>query len=146
MGRFDPNEQRRADLKRLRAFVDTLGDGARVSYVEIEQATGVKMDDRGRKLMQLTLKRARRPPVTLPGHGYEMSSPANALEIVGAKSRRLVGALKIAQETTEHVAGRHLEEMSQEHRGKLQHHQAVFATLSLSASLAKDARRLPEKT
>lgn len=141
--RFEPNVQRREDLRKLAEFVATLADGRRVSYVEFEQATAVKMDLRGRALLRLACKRSKRPYLSLLGHGVELSSPQNGMEIVDKCGCRVVSALTAAREVTELVSGRHAGEMTQEDRNRLSHRSAVFATVELSTSLAKKpARRL----
>ena len=139
---FTPNPQRQERLAKLRDFVDALIDGRRVSWLEVEQATGIKMDPAGQALIRLTLKRQRRPYLSLVGLGFEVSSAHNGVPIVEAKTRRFVSALAVARETTEQVSGRHINEMTQPNKNKLLHHQAVFSTLELSASLAK---KLPAK-
>jgi hypothetical protein len=134
---FTPNEQRRADLEKLRDRVLTLSDGEIVSWLELEQSTGVKMDDRGRDLFRLACSRLKRPYKANPGNGVEMSSSTNALDIVADKTKRVTSALETARETTDQVAGRHLDQMDGEARKKIEHHRAVFATIGLSSSLSK---------
>lgn len=141
---FTPNEQRREDLKKLREFIATLGDGQRVSWVEVTQKTGVFMNDRGKDLARLALRQQRRPYEPIPGAGFEMSSPENGVTIVNSKTRRFVSALDVARETTEQVSGRHLDAMTADKKSALIQRSAVFATLALSATLAKKA--LPQKT
>ncbi len=142
--KFAPNEQRRIDVKKLREFVATLGDGQRVSWVEVTQRTGITMNDRGKDLVRLALRQERRPYEPIPGAGFEMSSSENGLTIVNAKTRRFVSALDVARETTEQVAGRHIDAMTSDKRSQLIQRQAVFSTLALSATLAR--KSLPEKT
>lgn len=134
---FEPNEERRANLAALMAFVATLKDGVCVSWVEVEQATGIKMNDYGRDLVRVALARSKRPKLPLPGEGFETSSAENGLEIVQRAGRAIVSALGRARETTEQVVGLHIKEMTQERRNRLTQQQAVLATLELSASLAK---------
>ena len=135
--RFEPNERRQKDIEALRVYIAALADGAHVSWVEVTQASGVEMNARGKALVSLVAKRLRRPYLSLPGDGIAMSSTTNALDIVGGKTKRFIGALAIAKETTEQVAGRHMNELPQAEKNRLMHHQAVFATLALSASLSK---------
>lgn len=140
--RFAPNEARREALEKLRAFVSKLGDGVRVGHVEIEKATGVKMDRYGQELWRLTCKRLKRPTLTIVGFGYEMSSASNAEDIAGTKNRRVLNAVDVAKETLDELASRHLDEMSADQRQRITHNLALLGTLSLSASLAK---KLPAK-
>jgi hypothetical protein len=139
---FTPNQRRREHFARVLEYVSKLPDGARVSWVEVTQATGVAMTKDGQGLVRLALRRAKRPYLAIVGSGFELSSPNNALEVVASKTRRFVGALDVARETTAQVSTRHLDAMSQEKKNRLLHHQAIFDTLALNASLAK---KLPAK-
>jgi hypothetical protein len=140
--KFVPNPVRRAEFKVLLDYVSKLQAGARISWVEITQATGVAMTKSGQDLLRFALKRAKRPYLAIQGEGVELSSKDNALEVVASKTRRFVGALDNARETTSLVSTRHLDELPQEAKNRLLHQQAIFDTLSLSANLAK---KLPAK-
>jgi hypothetical protein len=141
-----PNEQRRAWIKTLTAYVTTLKDGARVSWVELEQATGVPCGPRssGRGLFRLVCKRIGRRYEPLHGDGFEMSAPTNANSIVDRALSKVGKHITIARDTTEIVVGRHIDEMQGDARKRLEHQRAALATIGLSATLAR--KGLPAKT
>ena len=129
-------EQQEA-MRKLRDFAVGLDDGEIVGWTDIEVATGVKMDIKGRARFCTVLRRLKRPYVNKPGYGVEMSCSENALEIVQIRGRRVGSALSNAREVTEQVSGRHLADMPSADRERLKHYQAVLATLALSESLTK---------
>lgn len=141
---FEPNEQRQKDLRALQEYFAGRKDGERLSWLEIERGASVKMDDRGKAIARLSLKRLRRPYTPLPGLGLELSGPENAVEILDKQGRRIVRSVHQTIETGEHLAARHLEAMSSSHRERLTRTRSILATLELSASLAKPVKRLEE--
>ncbi len=141
--RFSPNGDRQRNIDSITRWFAGLGDGARVSWLEVEQKTGVKMTPAGRNLVRLVAKRLHRPYRSMPGLGFETSSADNGLDIVAIKTSRAIHAISVTKRTTDTVAARHLDQMTQEARNRLLQTQATFATLQLTASLAK---KLPETT
>ena len=144
---IQPNEQRRAWLKALREHITTLADGTRVSWVELEQKTGVPCGPKspGRGLFRIAVKRCGRRYEPLHGDGFEMSAPSNANDIVDRAVRRVGTHLTLAKDTTEIIAGRHLDEMSGDNRKRIEHQRAALSTIGLSATLARRPE-LPGKT
>lgn len=126
---FTPNPQKAFDKSLLREFLGELKNGARVSWVEIEQGTGIKMDRRGQPLVRAVLKETGREYLALPGHGIEMSSPDNALDIVAGRLRRVDNALSVATKVTANVVSQHLEAMPSDRRQEILRTQALLSTL-----------------
>src|SRR5271166_805045 len=116
---FAPNEQRREDVKAISALIAQQQDGARLSWLEVEQGCGVTMDARGRNLFRDCASKALRPYLTLRGFGVEFSSSLNALEIERAKLKRVHHSISNVQKTTEILAEKHLEQMSASDKAKL---------------------------
>lgn len=142
--RFAPNEKRRAELARLVEYGSTLAHGARVSWLEVEQATGVSMrDDYGRDLFREAVReKLKRRYVALPGFGIEMSSPENANEIASREIQQIGSAVDRAGKTTGLLIEQHLDKMQQDQQARLLQKQAFLATIALSGNLSK---RLPAK-
>lgn len=130
-------EQYRIDYANMFAYVDKLSNGARVSWVEFEQDTGVDMNQRGRAIFRKVCETLRRKYISMPSCGVEMSSPSNGLEIVRNSTNKALGAFGRAKETTDQVVGRHLEEMTQDSKNQILKHKSLLATLELSTSLSK---------
>jgi hypothetical protein len=141
---FEPNEQRRKDFAALLAYAATLKDGQRLSWLEIQQATGIDMNGRrGRDLFRKAASRAKRPYHPLPGLGVEMSSTENHGEIVSRRHDDVRRAVNRAKQTTTVIIDRHLDAPPQQQQVRLLASQAAIDTLMMSPGLAKS---LPAKT
>jgi hypothetical protein len=135
--RFVPNPQRQADIDTITAWMLPLPDGQRTSWLEIEQQTGVKMDDRGRKLVRHVARKLNRVYRAIPGYGFELSSAGNALDIAHVRNVRVRNEVDRASSTITNLLSRHGEQMTQDARNRLLQCDSFYRTLQLSASLAK---------
>ena len=135
MKRFEPNEQRREDIKSIAPVIEKAPDGARMSWVEVESASGVKMDPRGRGLFRHCADKLNRPYLTLPGLGVEFSSSGNAIEIAKARVTRVRHSIGRLQETTELLVDKHAAQMSTKDKATLIAIRSQKATLDLVRSL-----------
>lgn len=143
---FEKNDKRREAVKKLVSFIESQDDGARLSFVEIETATGIVMDDTGRGWLREAADRAQREYLAIPGSGIELSSADNGLTIVNKGERGFLNKLRAVRKTIDRIDGRHSEQMNSEQRHALNHHKAIFGTLSLQATLAKPLPKLGAKT
>lgn len=143
-----PNEQKREWLRVLRAYLTGLADGTRVSWVELEQQTGVPCSSRavGRSLFRTACKRVGRRYEPLHGSGFEMSSAVTANSIVDRTIRKVAGDIARARGTTEIIAARHLDDLKGDDRRRIEHQRAALATIGLSAELARRELPPPNKT
>jgi len=135
---FAPNPKRRENLVALRKFVHEQEAGARVSWVEVEQATGVDMQHQlSRNLFRSACHREKRGYIALPGGGVEFSSSTNAVECVTRYAIRVNGAIASAAEKSAYVVERHAREMSGDAERELLRNASLLALL---ASIAKPAK------
>lgn len=136
---FKPNEERRERIKVLRDFIGKQSDGAKLSWLEVEQATGISMGSRsgGRDLLREALARIDRAYLPLHGDGVELSSPQNGVVIVCESLRKSVRSLRRTRKKTDLVTERHLDQMSQENRNKMLRAQAILGTTELVRGLQK---------
>ena len=140
---FAPNPDRQAKMVALREYIDALPNGARRSFVEITQDTGIAMNVEGRSLFRMSTKRLGKRFLSLRGHGFEMLSHENAPDIAGKAVRKVGNALDDARETVGVIADRVLPDMVGAARDRLLHQKAVLDTLQLSRELTSPVRRLP---
>ena len=131
---FDPNEQRQADIATLREVIDNTKDGAVLSWVELEQMSGVRMDARGRGLFRVAMRKNKRAYKALRGAGVELSSPRNAVTILRQMDGRIGGAVRRATKVDGHIQGRHLEQLDARDRAE------VLMRSSLRGALLSGAR------
>lgn len=136
---IEPNMQRREDLDKLLKFIAKTEDGATVSWLEIEQETGVSMrSDKGRDLFRHAMHKSRREYLPLPGSGVRFSDPKNALEIVRLRDSRISGAVKRSSKASSHVKRRHVDALSAEDRSEF------LMRESLRGALLSGARSLKQ--
>ena len=140
---FEPNMTRRKNLLTLRDFVTKQPHGSRVSWVEVEQQTGVAMSGQlNRNLFRAACRREKRGYIPLRGGGVEFSSAANARECVERYNTLACGVVRAAAEKTAYVTTRHLHEMDGEERKELLRVASIASMLSMVAR-AKRAPELP---
>ncbi len=139
--RLVTNTDRRRSMDAINKWLPSIGDGQMVSWLEAEKATGVRMDNNGRALVRISAKRMGRPYRAVRGLGFETSSADNGMDIVAGKIGKTLRSIADTKQTTDTIVGRHIEQMTQDAKNRILQTQATFATLQLSASLAK---RLPE--
>ena len=135
---FEPNKDRQRRIQAIADWYSKLADGQTVSWVEAEQQTGIRMKVENRALVHyVAFLRLKRPYKVLVGRGFIVSSRDNANEIVDDAACRVVSAIDKARHTTDHMVGRHVNEMSQDQRNRILQRQAALNTIALSGSLTR---------
>jgi len=135
--RFRPNPERREGVAKLVEYLAGLGDGERRSWLEVERATGVKMDECGRSWLREARTKARRPMLVLPTYGFETSSKDNTDDFADKAVRGVASAIERGSRTVAHVSARHGHELTQEKRNRLLLVQATLEAVSVSATARK---------
>lgn len=135
---FKSNEETALELARLREFFEAQPDHAMCSWLEIERATSVVMDARGRRLATRVLRR--RGYEIVSGLGVRLASSANAAAIVEGKVRRIGGALSAAKKSHESMS-RFTPQMSEGDRQRMIARGAFFGALDL---VVRPTRALPK--
>jgi hypothetical protein len=124
------------DYIALREYLSSVGDGVKLGWVDIEKASGVRMDVNGQALVRRVMSRLSRHYLAMPGFGIETSSARNAVDIATSKFVRVKNAVESAKDTGERLLGRHGDEMKASDRQLLEAKGATLATLDLVRSLA----------
>jgi hypothetical protein len=140
---FEPNQERKADTEALLSFIDQTGDGTTVSWVEIEQLSGVQMNARGRELFRRAMRKRNREYFPLPGSGVRFSDPRNTIDIVRLRDSRITGAAKRSSKASSRLQTRHLEGLTPQDRTEFLMRQSLRGAL---LSGAKGLRQLEPKT
>ena len=132
---FKSNAERQAAIAKLVEFVQTLKDGQIVSWVEVEQATGVSMSLRGkgRDMLRIACHKEGREYSAKPGVGFEMSSPENAVDLARDRVERFANAAKAVQKTTDRLVTRHGAELSKSDATTLLATQSLFGMRVIEA-------------
>ena len=112
---FEPNQKRRELIVAIIDFMRAQPDGARITWVEIEQATGAPMrTNEQRALVREACAKLDRAYIAIPGSGIELSSATNAAEIGNRETRKIGNAIERASTTVSAVISRHGNELSSE--------------------------------
>lgn len=120
MARFTSKPENLASVETLCRYFDSKPDGAKLTWVEIEAGTGIKMSGVwGRDLARRALKKLKRPYGAMIGIGVELSAPVNALDLAGDSVRRVRSAIKNGKKRTGQLRERHEEAMPAEARQSL---------------------------
>ena len=137
--RFKPNLERQERARKVREFLEPQPNGARLSWLEIEQATGVSMNiaSDGRDLVREGLDRLRRTYIKVQGLGIELSSKENATQIGDEASERVAEQMRLSQRKIDRTLARHEGELSAGGKAKLARQSAVLGTYRLAAAVER---------
>jgi len=133
---FETTPERREQMEQLVAFIEAQDHGAELSWLAIEHDTGVPMDQLGRAMVRRAVRKCGLVHASKPGYGIELSSPANAVGIIGHACARVGGAIRGAKRSHERLMKRHGDEMTPDQRAKMA---AVESLLGGATSLASRA-------
>lgn len=111
--------EREAQVAKLAEYFAGLPDGEEVLWIRIEADAGVKMSTTGKALARLALNKIKREYVPVRGDGIRLSSPDNAMEIMGGRFIRIDNAVRRADRTRSRIAERHFEHMTKQDQQKM---------------------------
>lgn len=77
--------------------------GEEFTYQQLQNLTGVKMDNIGKSYMRSALRRLRMPYEVTHGVGIRLLSPDNAMRIVTTKVVKIDNTVKRAEKTVKQV-------------------------------------------
>lgn len=127
---FKSKAEVQASLNTLIEFFKAQKDGSVISWVEVEQATSVRMSTNAdRELARRALRRLKRPYSAIVGSGIELSSPINAAHQAGSHARRAWRGIKRASDSVDNLAQRHEEQMNTDDRQYLIGQRAMLGGL-----------------
>lgn len=134
MKRFERRDETVKALAALEGFLSQFGDGARISWLEIERATGVRtaappgrQRDEARGWVRAALKELQRAYLPLPdGLGIEFSSPDNSLAIASRRGKLVLGAIRGAHAQITRALTRHDADLDKRDRDLLAANRSVL--------------------
>lgn len=80
--------------------------GEEFTYQQIQQLTGVRMDEKGKQFMRTALKRLKMPYETKHGVGIQLVSPGSAMRIITHSVVKIDRTVKRADKTVRQVSQR----------------------------------------
>jgi len=131
---FEPS----IEMIKLKGFLSDVPNDASVLYSDIEKATGVRMDLRGKALMRSALNGLRREYRSDRGVGIQLEGSGNCMNLVTTKAVRVGSALKRANKTTIRMVDRYVEELPPPDKSRL------IATASLFGAIMAMAKGLAD--
>jgi hypothetical protein len=131
---FDKDPAVQAQLEKLGVWRDAAANGTRWSWLEIEKATAIRMDLRGKGLVRRVLRHRQYLPIH--GQGIEFADATSANAVLDSRASRVRSAVKRAHTTGEELIEQFLPKMGAEEQRKILQRTAMFAALRLSVKSA----------
>lgn len=133
----------------LQSYFERQADGETLSWLDIEQATGVKMDPPGRNRVRVVLNSLKRPFESIRGSGIRLSSPNTINTIVAGRGKSVGNAIKRWSKTIKHGTVRHLSAMEGDDKDRLINAASFAGALegvmsNATKALVADTKELPK--
>lgn len=125
-----------ATLK-LGGLFNSVEPGREFSYKQIQELTGVTMDNAGKSYMRSALKRLKLPYEIIRGEGIKILSVDNASRIVVDKVIKVDNAIKRAAKTTKQVSDRMYDQLPEAEKKNINFLGALFGTIRAYSINAK---------
>lgn len=125
------------DTLKLVGLFSSAEVGREFTFKNIEDLTGIKMDERGKGFMRSALKKLKMPYENIRGHGICLLSPENASRIVVSKVVKVDNSIKRAAKTTKQVSDRVYDKLSEEEKKNINFLGALFGTIRAYSTSAK---------
>lgn len=130
MSNFEPSKEMLA----IKVFISSLPHGAYVSYEDVQKATKVPMDNRGKGFLRSACHSLGVQYRCDRGTGIELESPENSMHIITSTVKRVSNSVKIAHKSSSNLLLHHLENMNQEDRNRAT---AVVSLLGATMAFSK---------
>lgn len=138
------------EVTKLKEFLEQAASerpDTRISYLEIEEVTGVVMDRKGKGYLRNAAKYSGVEYSAIPKYGIEIAGPNNGTQIIGGRLARIDAATRRAELATKNISMRYLGEMSREDKNTVLFLGSVFGAIRASAEgyrrLAQSKKPVP---
>jgi hypothetical protein len=142
-----------AEVKRLKEFLEDAAQqrpGQQISYMEIEEITGVPMNVKGKGYLRNAAQYVGVEYSAIPKYGIELASAGNGLSIIGGRLARIDAATRRAEKSTKNISSRYFADMDDRDRSAVLFLGSVFGAIRASADsyklLAATRRHAPQLT
>lgn len=133
---FQSRPENTLAIETITAYLKAQRDGATVTWLELEQATGISCRPKpvngidGRALTRRALHKMGREVETITGTGFVLSCPENVQKIMADRMTRTFGTMKRAKKAAEHLYEAHGTQLSPGARDRITRQTALLATLT----------------
>lgn len=124
------------EVSKLKEFLETAASArpdAQISYLEIEDATGIPMDKKGKGYLRNAAKYCGVEYSAVPKYGIEIAGPNNGNQIIGGRLARIDSATRRAEMATKNISKRYIKDMSEEDQKTILFLGSVFGAIRASA-------------
>lgn len=111
--------------------------GEFISYKNIEQFTGVRMDNRGKGFLRTALNRLRLEYTPLKGKGIQLASAETAIAIVSRRVIKIDNSVKRAEKTTKRISNQFYDKLSEPEQKTVNFLSSIFSALRSYSRSAK---------
>lgn len=122
---------------KIEAVLKTLPAGHVVSYKELEELSGVKMNLQGKGFMRTALNRLKLEYTVIHGEGIELASPDNSTRIIATRVIKIDNAVKKAEKTVKNVNNQFFEQLNDIEKKNVAYLGALFGTIRQYSQSAK---------
>lgn len=124
------------EVTKLKEFLETAAaerPDTQISYLEIEDATGITMDLKGKGYLRNAAKYCGVEYSAVPKYGIEIAGPNNGTQIIGGRLARIDAATRRAETATKNISKRYLHDMDDESQKTIIFLGSVFGAIRASA-------------
>ena len=122
---------------KIEALLTNVEKGTFFSYGDLQQLTGVIMNNRGKGFMRTALKRLKQPYECVRGSGIKILSAENATRIVVNRVVRIDNSVKRADKITKQVHDRVYDELTEPEQKNIKFLSIMFGTIRNYSQSAK---------
>lgn len=108
-----------------------------ISYLEIEHATGISMDKKGKGYLRNAARYSGVEYSAIPKYGIEIAGPTNGNQIIGGRLARIDAATRRAETATKNISRRYRKDMTQDDQRTVIMLGSIFGAIRASAESYK---------
>lgn len=105
----------------------------KISYLEIESATGIPMDKKGKGYLRNAAQYCGVEYSAVPKYGIEIAGPNNGTQIIGGRLGRIDAATRRAEKATKNISQRYIKDMDHDSQKTIIFLGSVFGAIRASA-------------
>lgn len=122
---------------KIQAFLEQCAPGTELSFLTIENRTGVVMNEKGKQYLRRALKRAKIEYSPDIGRGIKLANPENTMPIVIDRLKRIDNTVKRAEKTQKNLQEQFFEQLSPQEQKQLLFVGAAFGAIRVAAENGK---------
>jgi len=126
-----------ADTLKLQAFIEGRKPGDEITFVTVEEVTGVKMDLSGRAKLRTAIKRAKREYSALKGEGVKLADAGMVMPLLASSLIKIDRSVKRGSKRQKTLQSQFFDALSPEEQHNILFCGAVFGAIRIAAENGK---------